>query len=229
MRKVVLCVPTITKPYQVTLDSIRASAPLLDAAGWDHSMVSTVGCPYIDAARAKMLRQALDAKADAIVFIDHDLSWRPQDLLTLLETEGDYVVGTYRFKREPEEYMGQLLCGNDGRPIVRKDGALSTYTAPAGFMKITPTAVNRIIEHYPELCYGDRHTPHIDFFNYGAHKHVFWGEDYAACRRWIDAGGQIWTVPDLQIDHHTADAVYPGNFHNFLLRQPGGSEDKSCA
>jgi glycosyltransferase involved in cell wall biosynthesis len=225
MKQVVLCIPTVKKPYQQTLDAIAASEPVLLAAGWDSSMVSCVGCPYIDAARARMLRQALDAKADAIVFIDHDLSWDPQDLLTLLETEGDYVVGTYRFKKEPEEYMGQLLAGIGGRPIVREDGALATYTAPAGFMKITPHAVNRIIEHYPELCYGERHTPHVDFFNYGAYKHTFWGEDYAACRRFIDAGGHIWTVPNLNLTHHTPDMAYPGNLHRFLMRQPGGSED----
>ena len=31
----------------------------------------------------------LPAKADAVVFIDHDLSWEPQDLVRLIETEGD--------------------------------------------------------------------------------------------------------------------------------------------
>ncbi len=227
MNHVVICVPTVNKPYQQTLDAIKASVPLLDASGWKHSMVSTVGCPYIDAARARMLRQALDAKADVIVFIDHDVSWRPQDLLTLIGSDGDYVVGTYRFKREPEEYMGQLLSKPDGTPIVREDGAIATYSAPAGFMKITPKAVNLIIEKYPELCYGERHTPHIDFFNYGAYKHVFWGEDYAACRRFIDAGGSIWTIPDMDIDHHTKDEVFKGNLHRFLLRQPGGLNDSA--
>src|SRR5690242_1599813 len=99
MKKVAFCIPTIKKPYQVTLDSLAASLPLLDAAGWDHMMVSAVGNPYISAARSIMLRKALDAKADVIVFIDHDVSWQPLDLLTLIETEGDVVCGTYRFKK----------------------------------------------------------------------------------------------------------------------------------
>lgn len=225
MKKVVFCIPTLTKPHQATLDSLSASVPLLDAAGWDHAMVSEVGCPYVSAARAQMLRKALDAKADAIVFIDHDVSWAPGDLLKLIETEGDYVVGTYRFKKEPEEYMGQLLVGLDGKPIVRKDGALKAYCAPAGFMKITPKAVNRIIEHHPELCYGERHTPHVDFFSHGAYQHVWYGEDYMACKRWLDIGEDLWLVPDLQVDHHAGDICYSGNYHQFLLRQPGGSED----
>lgn len=188
-------------------------------------MVSEVGCPYISNARDTMLRKALDAKADMIVFIDHDVSWRPEDLVKLLDTEGDYVVGTYRFKKPEEEYMGQLLSNNDGTPMVREDGALATFCAPAGFMKITSKAINRLIEKYPELLYGERHTPHFDLFNHGAHKFTWYGEDYACCRRWLDIGGQIWTVPDLSITHHGADGTdYPGNLHHFLLRQPGGSE-----
>lgn len=220
VKKVIFCIPTLTKPYQQTLDSLEASIPLIEDAGWEHGMVSEVGCPYISAARATMLRKALDAKPSAIVFIDHDLSWDAADLLKLIETAGDFVVGTYRFKKDEEEYMGQLLTDSEGYPIAREDGALKTFCAPAGFMKITPRCVNRIIEKYPELCYGERHTPHIDFFNHGAHQHVWYGEDYAACRRWIDIGEDIWTVPDLNINHHTPTETYPGNLHRFLLKQP---------
>jgi glycosyltransferase involved in cell wall biosynthesis len=224
-RKVVFCVPTVTRPFQVTLDSIAASVPLLDKAGWDHYIVYRVGCPYISAARSEMLRKALDAKADVIVFIDHDLSWEPSALLKLIETEGDVVAGTYRFKREPEEYMGGLLPGLDKAPQVRADGAVKAFCIPAGFLKITRNTVNKFIDAYPGLCYGDRFAPHIDLFNHGAHGGVWYGEDYAFSRNWIDAGGEIWIVPDLNLHHHSADAKYEGNYHRFLLRQPGGSDD----
>ena len=93
--KVVLCVPTLTRPYQQTLNSIAGSIAALDSANIEHFMVSEVGCPYISAARSTMLRKALDAKADVIVFIDHDVSWKPQDLVTLIQTEGDVVAGLY--------------------------------------------------------------------------------------------------------------------------------------
>lgn len=224
MKKVIFCIPTVVKPYKVCLDSLEASLPAIEATGWDHRMVSEVGCPYISAARATMLRKALNETPDAIVFIDHDLSWQPKDMVRLLETQGDYVVGTYRFKKDEEEYMGQLLSNNDGTPMVRDDGCIRTFSAPAGFMKITPHAVNLLIERFPELCYGDRHTPHFDFFNHGAHNHTWYGEDYAACRRWLELGQALWTVPDLDINHHTPDKVYAGNLHKFLLRQPGGSD-----
>lgn len=222
--KVIFCIPTITKPYQVTLDSLDASIPLITAAGWEEGMVSEVGCPYISAARSIMLRKALDAKADVIVFIDHDLGWKPEDLLTLIETEGDVVAGTYRFKKPGDFYMGAPLPDLNGSPIVREDGAVKGHSIPAGFLKITKQAVNRFIKSYPELTYGDAYAPHIDLFNHGAHEGVWYGEDYAFSRRWRELGGDIWIVPNLNIDHYTSDTRYVGNYHQWLMRQPGGSE-----
>ena len=121
-RHVVFCIPTITRPYQCTLDSIEASLPLIEAAGWKHSIVYEVGSPYISCARATMLRKALDAMATHIVFIDHDLSWDAKDLLTLIEADGDVVSGNYRFKKDEVEFMGTLIPGIDGLPQVRGDG-----------------------------------------------------------------------------------------------------------
>ena len=75
---------------------------MLTDAGLDHYMVTEVGNPYVSAARAAMLRKALDVHADVIVFIDHDVSWRPEDMLELLETKGDVVCGLYRKKTDQD-------------------------------------------------------------------------------------------------------------------------------
>jgi hypothetical protein len=223
-KKVVFCIPTINKPYQVMRDSLEASLPLIKAAGWDEGAVYQIGCPYISAARALMLRKALDAKATVVVFIDHDLSWAPGDLLRLIETEGDVVAGTYRFKGDPEEYMGAIFPGLGGYPIVREDGCIKAHSIPAGFLKITRRGVNKFMAAYPELLYGEACSPAVDLFNHGAHEGVWYGEDYAFARRWREKCGDIWLIPDLNITHHRPDVAYPGNFYNYMLRQEGGSE-----
>lgn len=220
--KVIFCIPTTKKPYQATLDSLAASIPLIKEAGWEEGMVSEIGCPYISHARSTMLRKALDAKADVVVFIDHDVSWKPRDLLTLIETKGDVVCGTYRFKKDEEEYMGAVLSNTDGTPLVREDGNLLAHSAPAGFLKVTKEAVNKFMTAYPDLIYGEKYSPYVDLFNHGAHKGVWYGEDYAFCRNWRECGGEIVLIPDLDISHHTTEKEYVGNFHNFLRRQPGG-------
>lgn len=222
--KVIFCIPTITKPHQKTLDSLRLSVPIFDNEGIEHKLVSEVGCPYISNARATMLRKALDEKADIIVFIDHDVSWDPEDLLKLVKTEGDVVSGAYRFKKDNEEYMGHILSDKDGYPLVRDDGAIYSFDVPAGFLKVTKEAINKICTEYPELMFGEKYNPSIDLFNHGAHNGVWYGEDYAFCRRWRDCGGDIFTVPNLNINHHAGDKIYKGNLHRFLQGQPGGSE-----
>jgi len=219
-KHVVLCVPTLTRPFQQTLDAIRASVPALEAAGWQHSMVNEIGCPYISAARATMLRKALDAKATVVVFLDHDMSWPPEDLVRLIETDGDVVCGTYRFKKDEEEYMGALV--DTDYPVVRPDGCMKMAWGPAGFLKVTRNAVNRIMDAYPELCYGEKCAPAVDLFQHGAHKGTWWGEDAAFGRRWNDCGGELWCIPDLLLTHHSADKAFPGNFHIFMRKQPGG-------
>jgi hypothetical protein len=224
-KRVVFCLPIVQEPYAATVASLAASLPLLEAAGYTHGLAQIVNMPYISAARATMLRAALDDKADIIVFIDYDVSWKPADLLKLIETEGDVVAGTYRCKIDEEQYMGTLDTDDDHRPKVREsDGALVAKTVPAGFLKVTKEAVDKFMVEYPELCYGPMYHLSVDLFNHGVHNRLWWGEDYSFARRWREKCGDIWLVPDLDLDHNTKTAVFRGNFHRFMLRQPGGSE-----
>lgn len=231
--KVVFATPTMKRPFPQYLASMEASVPILDAAGIDHvthSIVFEVGSAYISHARSTMLDKALKAEADAVVFLDHDLGWAPRDLLTLIETKGDVVAGTYRFKRDDEEeYMGSVFCDDDNHPYVREDGCLRACSVPAGFLKVTRQAVEIFGRHYPELLYGSPLAPCIDLFNHGAYKGVWWGEDYAFSRRWRECGGDIWLVPNLDISHHTEERDYPGNFYKYMRKLNSEGSNKSEA
>jgi hypothetical protein len=101
---------------------------------------------------------------------------------------------------------------------------MQAKTVPAGFLKVTKEAIDIYMTNYPDLCYGPKYSLSVDLFNHGAHKGLWWGEDYAFARRWNEIGGQIWLVPNLCIDHHTSEQVFKGNFHEFMMRQPGGSK-----
>jgi len=221
--KVAFCCPTITRPFDAFLASMEAEVPLLDAAGVSHQMCFEVGSAYISHARATMLRKAMDTQPDIIVFLDHDLSWTPGALLKLIQTPGDVVAGTYRFKQPKVEYMGTWRTDEPGYPITREDGCIRGEWVPAGFLKITDQAVHEIMGSYPELVYGPRYRPSVDLFNHGAHNGVWYGEDYAFSRRWNDRGGEVWIVPDLDLTHHGSDgSEYPGNLHTYLRQCPGG-------
>lgn len=224
MPKVIFCIPTTRKPHQKCLDSLAASIPLIIEAGWEEGLTNCIGNPYISRARETMLTKAMKANADVIVFIDHDVSWEPSDLLRLIDADGDVIAGTYRFKEDDERYMGGIIPDIQGRPQVRADGCIKASCVPAGFLKVTRNCINRFMLSYPQLMYLDEGTCTVDLFNHGAHKGIWWGEDYAFCRNWTDIGGEIWIMPNISVGHHTSDNDYPGNYHEFLLRQPGGSK-----
>lgn len=217
--KVVFCTPTLVRPFDEYLEAMEASVPALDAAGIKHQIGFETGCTYISWARASLLRKALDTQPDAVVFIDHDMSWRPEDLVRLILTPGDVVSGAYRFKTDAENYMGTILMGDDGLPVRRGDGCIQADWIPAGFLKITAQAVHDFCAAYPELLYGSNYRPHIDLFNHGAHKGVWYGEDYAFSRRWNEMGRPIWVIPDLHLTHHSKDKAYPGNLEAYMRRK----------
>ena len=123
--------------------------------------------------------------------------------------------------------MGTIRGDLNNYPIVRKDGCINAEWVPAGFLKVTSLAVNKFMTAYPELCYGLKYRPYVDLFNHGAHKGLWYGEDYAFSRNWNDLGGKIWLIPNLNITHHDSEGNdYPGNYHDYMLKQPGGSEYK---
>jgi len=206
-----------TKPTGPFIRSLEATLPIIEELGWTHQFAVEQNCPYISAARSKLIRKAMDTSPDVIVFLDYDVSWAPADMVKLLETKGDVVAGTYRFKDTEERYMGALEVGPNKMPIARNDGTLEAYCVPAGFLKVTPVAVNAFAKFYPELLFGPPMSPDLDMFNHGVIDGIWYGEDYAFCKRWKDAGGKIWLIPDLNIDHNSSDTCYAGNFHRYLL------------
>lgn len=224
-RKVVFCVPSLFGPTKHHIESMKRAIPIIVAAGWEEQYVQEIGNPYISGARAAMTRKALDAHADVIVYLDYDLSFEPEDLLALIESDGEVVAGTYRFKVNGDErYMGVICDDEDNLPVTRADGCIQATRVPAGFLKVTAGAIGKFMAAYPELIYGPAYSPSIDLFHHGAHKGAYWGEDYAFSRNWIDAGGEIWLLPNINLNHHSSTTEYPGNFHEFLMRQPGGSK-----
>ena len=224
-RRVVFCTPCLSRPTNAYLAALEACLTAVEAAGWDHAAVFETSNPYISGARAKLLRKAMDTKPAAVVFLDYALRWRPSDMVALLEAEGDVVAGTYRFKMPELEYMGGWEPDADGRPQCRADGAIDAGRVPAGFLRITAQAVDKFMRAYPELVYGERYNPAVDLFNHGAIDGVWYGEDYAFSKRWIEMGQKLWLLPDLSITHHAGDDAFPGNLHEFLMRQPGGSKE----
>lgn len=238
--RVAICTPSWERPTQAYLDALEASAPVLDAAGWEHSAAFTVTNPYISAARANMLGKALEWGADVIVFIDDDVSWSPKDLLKLLETEGDVVGGNYRYKTDEEfRFMGKPFLGEKGKPLFREsDDAVLMMALPAGFLKVTRAGVMRFLEAYPHLRMNTEkpESVNVDLFNHGVFNGTWFGEDFGFCRNWMALGGEIICPPDLDLVHNSRSWWDKDGFHpekpwpsNYLEYLKNYREEKKAA
>ena len=140
-----------------------------------------------------------------------------------VETEGGMVAGTYRFKNEEERYMGGLNEAEPGIIPMREDGCLEALAMPAGFLKVTREAVNKMMVAHPELTCGEACNPHFDMFAHGIMEGEWRGEDVAAGLRWWRMGEKVWCKPDLNITHHSMERAYHGNLKKYLERTAGYS------
>lgn len=198
-----------------------------------------VGCCYLPVARNKLCRKFIESDCDTMLFLDADISWNPKQLVEMLKVDEDIVAGLYRYKVDREEYPVLLSCDEDNgkRPIV-ENGLIMAYGVPTGCLKIKRSVFERLIAHYGEDLEIDEFNDKLEdefcywnFFDCEKIGRRWIGEDYNFCRKWTEIGGKIWVYPDITIGHHgkmvdilgnEGPYAHVGNFHDFMMRQPGG-------
>jgi len=195
------------------------------------------GSCYVQTARNELVKAFLDSDCDSIFFLDDDISWHREDALKFLEMDDDIVAGVYPYKTKEEGYPVVIHTYDDGRPVIRRDGCIKGALVPGGFIRIKRQAIEKMVEAYPALKYSKPvdfdAVELVDLFPQGVKNGRWVGEDYAFCELWTALGGEIIVVPDIDFIHHgevtnpeglPVMTEFKGNYHRFLLRQPGGSE-----
>jgi len=207
--------------------SLKGAAALLKEHGYNTYRGVAWQDPYIQKARNDLASQFLKSNCDIFVFVADDLEYKAEDLLKLIETPGDVVAGAYRLKSDEEEYPVRIHVGPNRIALTRDDGCILASRVQTGFLRINRIVFEKLIEGYPDLAYwglknGEKINIAHDFFPQGVRNHRWIGEDYAFCDLWTGLGGKIWLIPDLDLTHYEGKIGYPGNFHEYLKKRPGG-------
>jgi hypothetical protein len=197
------------RPYAGTVDSLLAEQVRGYGKGVHFLILWEIGCSLIGVARNRIADRFLnETKADALVFVDADISWKAGDLAKLAVSPHDVIGGTYRTKTDDVKFHLR------GEPV--KDGDLYRVEGlPGGFIKISRKA----FETVDAAPYSDEAGHEMrDFFPVGMHEGRMWGEDYGFCRLYGEAGGQVWLDPSIKLRHHDGNRFYDGDFEAWLER-----------
>jgi len=162
--------------------------------------------------------------ADYFMFIDADVDFDPQAVVTLLESGHDISVACYpkkcvmwdqardAIKKGDDRNMAMLsssLVVNIGS--VRRsveNGFIEVLDGPTGFMLIKRDVFKKLEEKFPELwCKNDHQNR--DFDDYHACfdcmidpvSKRYLSEDYAFCRRWQQCDGKIYASVATTLGH----------------------------
>jgi hypothetical protein len=208
--------------------------------------VSTITDSLINRARNNLVAKFMaNPQFTHLIFLDVDLSYRPEDILKLLWHDKDVVTGSYPIKEilwdkvvklAKDDVEAKNLAGKSTRFVVNPvragdntietdNGAISVHDAGTGFMCIKRSVFERMIEEYPDLKFNDdtgsmndeeKNWTYAFFNSFVDDDKRFVSEDYGFCRYWQKMGGKIWVDPAIEIDH-LGRFMYQGKMMDYLM------------
>lgn len=203
--------------------SLLGTIETLNKAGIKCNVSLVHGGPYIASERNHAVRRFLETDCTHLLFIDADLEFEHDAALRLLNRDKDLIAGVYSFKHDTESYPIRIMVNEDRTPLVAPDGLIECEGLPTGFMLIKREVIEKMVDFYAASTYTEKDTKLCALFDHKLIGGQWWGEDYIFCKKWQMMGGKMYVDPNMNFSHCGGKA-YKGNFHKFMLRQPGGSE-----
>lgn len=175
------------------------------------------GGPYIDVNRNHLAHKFLGSEADTMLFVDADLTWDENAVVSLYQSGLEFCGGAYPLKQPNEAYPIALTGEKNGR-------YLGAQYLPGGFQMIRKSVFERIkpdVVSFTDNQVFVGETMHVFYQNlYGTQG--FCGEDVTVCVYWRRAGGKIWCDPDIYFGHQ-GPKEWKGNYARQLAR---GKDDR---
>lgn len=218
--RIFLAIPSYGPVHPQFAHALMATDRECADAGISVDMEIIHGHCHVDDCRNLLVRDFLESEADKLVFIDADMSWRPRDLIRLVQYDRDVVAGVYPYKSDTLDFPCRLLPGEIWSD---KDGLIEVDGVPGGFLCVSRKALDSL-EDAAETYLNDpgemdrRRVPII--FERTLEKGVRYSGDYSFCRKWRALGGKIYIDPTFRFGHF-GDKEWKGCFGDFLKSKAG--------
>jgi len=167
------------------------------------------GGPYIEDNRNWLVHRFMRSNADAILFVDADVTWDEKAVVKLYESKYDMCGGAYPIKEEMSRYPIHLLDTVDGE-------YRECLYLPGGFVLIRRHVFEKLKPHVPsytERAFGNEQVA-CYYQNVVAGGGRI-GEDVEIGNRWRKIGGRIWCLPDIDFEHQ-GPRSWTGNLSDYL-------------
>jgi hypothetical protein len=136
--------------------------------------------------RTELVREALRNEADSILWVDTDLSFRPDSVRSLLSRDLDIVAANYAKKIPSQDSVSQAL---DGTPVTARETGIEEVGHVGMGLCLTKTDVFRRIElPWFQFQWSEKNQDDV-------------GEDVYLCRKLRAAGIKVY------VDHDASKGV----------------------
>ena len=228
-RKLLIATPFYdVKGFSPYIRSLVQTVHALTLAKIPFEWMDRSGDSYVWRARNSIADLFMHSDATELVFIDSDHGWTLQSFFQLLQADEEIVGGAYPVKNNWEMFGVTIHTNKDFTPEVNAEGLIRADMVPTGFMKIKRSVFEKLKAARPNDWYWDDGAKIYNYFGHLTIDHVAYGEDISFNRRWQMIGGDLWVEPRCTISH-IGTKSWEGNYHNFLLKQPGGSDERKAA
>ena len=218
-KKVMLATPVYEKPAACYVFSIAKTREAMHQAGIPTAYLLLSGNCHVDDSRNKIVHEFLQSDCTDLVFLDADVSWDPEDLITLCEYDEDVVGGVYPFRRESAgEKMPVLMI--DGNSSDSR-GLMEVMGLPTGFMKIRRHVLEVLAGNADKYVIPNEDRVDVPIiFERTFANGTRYGGDITFCKKWAEQGGTMFAAVHLVLGH-AGNAVLKDSLAGFLRRQNG--------
>ncbi|MGI9485406.1 MAG: hypothetical protein ACR2RF_05900 [Geminicoccaceae bacterium] len=200
-QKVFLATTAYENPDASYTYSIQSTRQALSEAGIQSAYALLCGNCHVDDSRNTIVQEFLLSDCTDLMFIDADVSWEPEDLVSLCHHDRDLVGGVYPFRRED-------MRGNGAMPVrlmhdgFSENGLLEVEGLPAGFMRIRRV----VLEQLADLAKSywnrtDRRSKVPLLFERDLIDGERWSGDLNFCRKWRALGGKVYADSEIPLGH----------------------------
>ncbi|MCK5446005.1 MAG: hypothetical protein KAI73_10305 [Rhodospirillaceae bacterium] len=217
-QKVMLCTTAYDSPDASYTFAITKSREALSAASIQSAYLLLSGNCHVDDGRNSVVHAFMESDCTDMVFLDADVSWNADDLVTLCQYDQDLVGGVYPFRREDNKSKrGMPYMPLAGAEI--KDGLIEVAGLPTGFMRIRRKVFDTLIPLSEAFDAKNKNMVGIPLlFERVLKNGTRIGGDINFCLKWQAAGGRLYAATDFVLGH-SCKTVLKDSLGAFLRRQ----------